>query len=63
MALAAEGVGEGEVSEEEVHQEVASGVVAVGAGDTDGMNFIPDLFRFLFPLLAAHPLKGLCALL
>jgi len=54
---------EGEVLEEGVPQEVASGAVAAEAGDTDGMNFILDLFQYPFSLLAAHPLKGLCALL
>jgi hypothetical protein len=42
---------------------VASGAVAAEAGDTDGMNFILGLFQRPFSLLAAHPLKGLCALL
>ena len=56
---------EGEVSGEEVPQEVASEAVAAEAGDTDEMNFILDLFRYPFSLLAGavHPLKGLGALL
>ena len=51
--------------EEGVPQEVASGVEAAEAGDTDGMNFIPDPFQYPFSLLAGavHPLKGLGALL
>ncbi len=52
----------GEVLEEGALQEVASGAEAAEAGDTDGMNFIPDLFQYPLPLLAAHPMKGLCAL-
>ena len=56
---------EGVVLGEGVPQEVASGAVAVEAGDTDEMNFILDLFRYPFSLLAGavHPLKGLGALL
>jgi hypothetical protein len=37
-------------------------VVAAEAGDTDGMNFMLDVFQCPFSLLAAHPLKGLFAL-
>ena len=55
-------VGEGEVSEEGVLQEGASGAVAAEAGDTDEMNFILDLFQCPFSLLAAHPVKGFCPL-
>ena len=54
--------GVGEVSEEEVPQEVASEAVAAEAGDTEGKNFILDLSPCPFSLTAAHPLKGLCAL-
>jgi len=58
-------VEEGEVSGEEVPQEVASGAVAAEAGDTDEMNFNLDFFQCPSALLAGtvHPLKGLGALL
>ena len=63
MVLAAGEVEEGEVLGEGVPQEVASGAVAAEAGDTDGMNFTLDLFECSCSLLAAHPLKCVCALL
>ena len=54
---------EGEVLEEGVPQEVASGAVAAEAGDTDRMNFTLDLFQCPFSLVAVHPFESLCALL
>ena len=51
-----------EDSEAGVPQEVASEAVEAEAGDTDGMNFILDLFQCPFSLTAAHPLKSCCAL-
>ena len=56
MVLAA-----GEV-EEGVPQEVASGAEAAEAGDTEGMNFILDLFQCPFSLTGVHPIKGFYAL-
>jgi hypothetical protein len=59
VVLAA-GVGEeGEVLEEGVPQEVASGAAAVEAGDTERKNFIFDLFPCSFSLTPSHPFKGL----
>ena len=55
-------MGEGEVLEEGVPQEVASEAEVAEAGDTDKMNFILDLFQCPFSLLTSHPLKGLFAL-
>jgi len=60
--LAAGAVGEGEHLEDGVPQEGASGVEAAEAGDTDGKNFILDLFPCSFSLTSSHPLENVFAL-
>jgi hypothetical protein len=54
--------GEGEVLEEGVPQEVASEAEAAEAGDTDGKNFILDLFPCPFCLTSSHPVENIFAL-
>ena len=50
------------VLEEGAPQEGALAGVAAEVGDSDGMNFILDLFQCPFSLTAVHPLKSCCAL-